>query len=130
MDKHRFRENARLYYLPVVLGEGREARRLCRLIFRRCGVVSLHLSAADSFADIFALSYRRVSLVETEHDSLLCHQLTELCERYPYTLPILIPVGETRCRSVERLRDRLEPYFIISDPASVLCDSPLTAMVR
>ena len=126
MDPKSIREDAKLYFLPVILGGGSSARRIASRIYRKYGSVSYILSDKSSPADVFSLTYRHISLPKGAHSELVAEVLISLCGQNPNTLPILIPTSAEYADLCEDMRDLLEAYFVFSDPVSILTDSPLT----
>lgn len=128
MDSQSIREDARLYFLPVILGNGREAHSLASRIYRRYRTVSYMLADKRSLRDSLSLCCRFIPLHGDPRPEIVCGALIALCEQNPYRLPILIPTEPRYSRAVEKFREHLEPYFVFSDPESILSDSPLTRL--
>lgn len=127
MSNVSLKEEARLYFLPIILGNGKEAHRISGLLWRRYGLVSYILAPRRSARDLLDVSSRFVPLV-SEHEDLLCMQLTHTATINPYRLPLLISTDQQYTELVEKNRKRLEPLFVICSPESLLEDSPLAAL--
>ena len=126
MDPKSIREDARLYFLPVILGGGAASRRIASRIFLRYGSVSYILSDKRSLWSLLDLSCRHISLPRNAHPAFVAEVLISLCQQNPSTLPILVPTSAEYSALCENMHGLLEPYFVFSDTASVLTDSPLT----
>ena len=123
MNKRKLREEARLYFLPVLLGSNRHSHALAMSIFNRYGICSYILDRKRSFWDLFDLS-ARFSMIYGSEQELLCDQLITLASSEAYTLPILIPTNSEYVRAVAEQRSRLETVFVFCEPDRVFSDSP------
>lgn len=126
MNSKSIREDARLYFLPVILGNGKIARHVASRLYRRYGTVPYIVADKRSLCDMIGLHGRSVILPSEEHPHLFADALIDLCRQNPYTLPILIPTEPRYADAAESLRERLEPYFVFSDPEHIFTDSPMT----
>lgn len=128
MDKRSIREDASLYFLPIILGNDRPSHSLSMRIFLKYGISSILLDEKHSVLDAIDFSSRSELLSHFDSSALLCEQLIALAEQRPYTLPILIPCSEEYKKAVEEQKESLESFFVISTPETVLLSSPLTAI--
>ena len=106
------RNEARLYFLPIILGNGRQAHRTSALLFSRFGIVSHIFSQKRSLLDLIDPCSRHVKLISL-HDSLVCEQLCTIASERPYNLALLIPTTEELELFVKRNQSSLEPHFLI-----------------
>lgn len=126
MNSKSIREDARLYFLPVILGNGKTAHHIAHSLYKRYGTVSYIVADKRSPRDLLGLYARSVILPSEEHPHLFADALIDLCRQNPYTLPILIPAEPRYADAADGLRKRLEPYFVFSDPEHIFTDSPMT----
>lgn len=125
MNKAQIREEARFYFIPILLGCNPVSRRLSKKIFRKYGIVSYVLGEKRSLPDFFNISGKFLSLPPSEADEITISRLKDLVSDAQYTLPILIPCDDNYRRFTQRCRDSLEPIFVLSDEELALTDSPL-----
>ena len=130
MDKSSIRKEARLYFMPFILGDGREAHRLSQKIYRKYGITCFILDSKMTALSIFDFSSRFLRLTDTQSDELIAKEITHLAKQEPYTLPILIPCSEKYCEFAERSRDILEATFVLSSADTALSSSPLCIIPR
>ena len=125
MDRSLLREEARLYFVPIMLGDNRESHRISRKIFRKYGISSFILDSKRTFADLFDFSCRFVKLSSENAFPLLFTQLVDITSEMPSTLMILIPCSSEYESFTELYRDELEAFFVISDKELIFTASPL-----
>ena len=130
MDKSSIRKEARLYFMPFILGDGREAHRLSQKIYRKYGITCFILDSKMTALSIFDFSSRFLRLTDTQSDELIAKEITHLAKQEPYTLPILIPCSKKYCEFTERSRDILEATFVLSSADTALSSSPLCIIPR
>lgn len=130
MDKSSIRKEARLYFMPFILGDGREAHRLSQKIYRKYGITCFILDSKMTALSIFDFSSRFLRLTDTQSDELIAKEITHLAKQEPYTLPILIPCSKKYCEFAERSRDILEATFVLSSADTALSSSPLCIIPR
>lgn len=130
MDKSSIRKEARLYFMPFILGDGREAHRLSQNIYRKYGITCFILDSKMTALSIFDFSSRFLRLTDTQSDELIAKEITHLAKQEPYTLPILIPCSKKYCEFAERSRDILEATFVLSSADTALSSSPLCIIPR
>ena len=130
MDKSSIRKEARLYFMPFILGDGREAHRLSQKIYRKYGITCFILDSKMTALSIFDFSSRFLRLTDTQSDELIAKEITHLAKQEPYTLPILIPCSKKYCEFAERSRDILETTFVLSSADTALSSSPLCIIPR
>ena len=124
MSVKKLRKEAELYFIPFLLGSSKRSHALALKIFRKYGMCSYILDKKLRLLDIIDPISKFSSIYGSE-DELICAQLITLAHAEPYTLPILIPIGDEYRRTVETQRDRLERVFVICEPDKVFCDSPI-----
>lgn len=127
MNNIGLREEARQYFLPILLGNGREAHRLSMTLFRRFGIVSYVVSPKRSVRDLWDISSRYLPLIPSA-DELVCGQLIHIATQSPYTLPLLIPMTPEYSALADKHRGTLESYFVICDAATIFESSPLAML--
>lgn len=126
MDKAFIKDEARFYFVPLLLGNNQVSRALAKSIFKKYHVKSFILDEKKSFSDVFSLSSEFLTLYETD-DELTVFQLLELAKELPSSaaMPILIPCSEKYSRFLSDYGDALEADFIISSEELALTSSPL-----
>lgn len=129
MEQKSIKQQAKSYFLPLILGNSKNSRKLASKVFRQCGITSFLLDFKRSPINIFGFSYYFVELTATKNDRLLCEQLIDLARQNPSALPILVPASVDYQRAIEENRDLLERYFIISKPERLFIDSPLATVI-
>ena len=130
MDKSSIRKEARLYFMPFILGDGREAHRLSQKIYRKYGITCFILDSKMTALSIFDFSSRFLRITDTQSDELIAKEITHLAKQEPYTLPILIPCSKKYCEFTDRSRDILETTFVLSSADTALSSSPLCIIPR
>ena len=125
MDKTALQEEAKLYFVPFLLGNNSASHKLSRKIYSRYKIVSYILDKKRTVSDIFSLSSRFIMLSEPKNTALTAIELVYLAEQSPYTLPILIPCSEEYERLISENREMLEASFVISSLQDTLDSSPL-----
>ena len=128
MDKSGIKKEARLYFMPFILGDGREAHRLSQKIYRKYGITCFILDSKMTALSIFDFSSRFLRLTDTQSDELIAKEITPLAKQEPYTLPILIPCSAEYRRLVESKREIFESTFVLSSKDTVLTSSPLNVI--
>ena len=121
---------ARLYFVPYILGNSRAAHRLSSKIYRRFGIVSVICDDRRSPLDLLDISSRSLVLTQTDNARLLREQLIWLATQNAYTLPILIPATDRYAKMLECERERLEACFVISDENDIFSSSPLSSLLK
>lgn len=119
------RADARIYFLPFILGSGKQARRLSSRLFSRFRIVSFVCNPKKSLWDSFDISCRHMSLCESRDVRLIAEQLLWAAERYSGYLPILIPVSDEYSGVIDEQRELLESRFIIREADEIFLSSPL-----
>lgn len=125
MSSSREREEARLYFIPFILGSNRSSHSLAVKIFRKYGIFSCVLDKKRSFFDPFDPTSRYIRLFG-ESSELLCEQLIDLAGEEPYTLPLLIPTTAEYTQAIGEQRARLEGHFVICEPEKLFKSSPMS----
>lgn len=128
MDKIRLREEARLYFVPFLLGNNSASHKLAKKIYRKYKIVCFILDNKKRVTDILDFSSRSLILPYTKKDSLTVTQLIYFAEQTEYTLPLLIPCTEEYSKLVEKNREILESSFVLSNESLILTDSPLNVI--
>ena len=124
MSNKSVRDEARLYFIPFLLGSNKRSHALSGKIFRKYGIVSFILDEKRSFSDFFDISSSFFPISSGE-SSLLCEQLVALADREPYTLPLLIPTSPQYERAVSEQTELLQKHFVLCDAERVFTDSPM-----
>lgn len=130
MSDRLLRENARIYYLPFVLGRGSDALGVCARIFFRSGVVPFICDTRPSLAAALCPFCKSITLSSTDSPRLLAEQLTDIARQDPYTLPILVPIDKKYRGAVRSQHSTLERSFVISDADSLFASSPFADMLK
>ena len=125
MDKTELQEEAKIYFVPFLLGSNSASRKLARKIYSRYKIVSYILDKKRTVSDVFSLSSRFLMLSKPKNTTLTVIELVYLTEQSPYTLPILIPCSEEYERLINENKETLETSFVISSIQSILDSSPL-----
>lgn len=125
MNNAQLRDEARFYFVPVLLGSNAASRKLSRRIFRKYGIVSYLLDEKRSLPDLLNISGKFLKLPPNEADEITVKRLKSIAESAQYTLPILIPCDEKYRLFTQRCKSALEPFFVLSDEHLALTDSPL-----
>lgn len=124
MKDRTLRKEARLYFVPVLLGSNRLSHRISRKLFRKYGITSLILDERSSLRDVFSLTSRFVRVYSKESE-LLCGEICKIGEEQPYTLPILVSASPRFDRLTEEFGAVLESLFILRSPDELFSSSPL-----
>ena len=123
-------DEARLYFVPYILGNSRHSHKICAKIYKRFGIVSLICDERRSLLDLFDLSSRSIELTDTDSPRLVSEELIWLATQNDYVLPRLIPVSEKYQKMIECERERLESCFVISSEQEIFTSSPLASLVK
>lgn len=124
------KEEARLYFVPYILGNTRAAHKLAYRIYRKFGIISVICDRRRSLCDLFDPTSRPVVLSSTDSPRLIAEQLVELTRQTQYTLPLIIPVCEEYERMAQSERATLEHSFVICDAQTLFERSPLADIPR
>ena len=125
MKKSFIRQEARCYFIPFLLGDNRTSHKLSRKFLRKYGIVSFILDTKGNLSDVFDISCKFIKLSDTDDDTLLLLQLTDIVCEIPSTMPILIPCSEKYKNFTKAFDKELESIFFISNEETALTDSPL-----
>lgn len=125
MNNAQLRDEAKFYFVPVLLGCNSTSRKLSRKIFRRYGILSYVLDEKRSLPDLLNISGKFLKLPPNEADEITVKRLKGIAESTQYTLPILIPCNEKYRLFAQRCKSTLELFFVLSDEQLALTDSPL-----
>ena len=125
MDKTEIRKEARLYFIPFLLGNNATSRKLSKKIYRKYRIACYILDANQTLASTFKISSKFVKLTNPKNFALTASELIYLAEQCQYTLPILIPCSKEYERLVNEQKDLLESSFVISSCNDALELSPL-----
>ena len=128
MDRSSFRREARLYFMPFILGDERKAHNISKKIYRKYGIPCFILDSKMTISSIFDFSSRFLRLTDTQKDDIIIKEIIHFAKQEPYTLPILIPCSEKYRGLVERNRDVLESIFALSSEDTALNASPLNVI--
>ena len=125
MDKKELREDARSYFLPIILGSNARSHSLSLKIFAKYQIAPIIADTKKSiwrFLDPFC-SFLPLASSDPE---LTAEQLTAFAQSDSYTLPILIPCSEDYEKFILSSCDTLEKIFVIRSCDDVLSSSPLS----
>lgn len=125
MKDSEIREEARQYFIPIILGNAPSSRRLARRIYRKHGIISLILDEKGSILQLLDPTNRFFKLTEAQNSFFTALQLVDFATQAPYTLSLLIPCTDKYKRIIKENRKLLEKHFVISSEETVLTDSPL-----
>lgn len=125
MSESTFKDEARLYYVPYILGNTPEAHKLSRRIYRKFGIISVICDSRRSVFDLFDLSSRTVVLSSTDSPRLIAEQLLSLASQTRYTLPLIISVSHEFEQAIAYEREILERSFVICEVDTLFDTSPL-----
>ena len=128
MDKTKLREEAKLYFVPFLLGNNSESHKLAKKIYRKYKIVCYILDGKKKITDLLDLSSRTLILPQTKKDAITVTQLIYLAEQTAYTLPLLIPCTTEYSELVEKNREILESSFIVLSSDLILTDSPFNVI--
>ena len=105
--------------VPVLLGDGAQAIRVARKLYRSYGVIS-HLYCSRPSIFLYLLSFVRVVRIpDYMQGELLIEDLRTFAQQYPDLLFCLIPCTEAYCVFCTACKEKLEPYYIFVDPAQL-----------
>lgn len=124
MNKRRIKEEARLYFIPFILGDNAKAHKLSLKIFRKYGIVSLILDSKRGAANLWDFSSRFTRLTPSISDALTVTQLLDLARQTKYTLPLLIPCSDEYETLVKENSAELESEFVIMSADFSFSSSP------
>ena len=127
MKNHTLLKEARLYFVPILLGSNKRSHRISRKIFRKYGIVSLILDEKASLRDAFSLSSKFVQIY-CKDGELLCSELCALVRSEPYCLPLLVATAPRFEAFLDEFAPSLEPRFIICKPDELFSLSPLASI--
>lgn len=130
MSGRTLREEARLYFVPYILGNNSAAHKLASRILRKFGIVSLICDDRRSALDLIDMSSRTVVLTPTDSPRLIAEQLIALAAQSSYTLPLIITTDDRYTKAVKSEQELLERTFIITDADSLFESSPLTNTLK
>ncbi len=130
MSDRTLRDEARLYFVPYILGNNSAAHRLASRIFRRFGIVSLICDDHRSALDLIDMSSRTIVLTSTDSPRLIAEQLLSLAAQSSYTLPLIIPTDDRYASVAKSERELLERTFILADADSLFESSPLANILK
>ena len=122
MKRKQIREEARLYFVPFLLGDTMTAHKLSFKIFKRYGIVSLILDTKKTVADLWDFSSRFKAISQSKSQEIA---VMHLAAQTQYTLPLLIPCSDKYTDLVKKHSSELESEFIILNADISLEDSPL-----
>ena len=125
MKDRTLRKEARLYFVPVLLGSNRISHRISRKIFRKYGITSFILDEKSSIRDVFSLTSRFIRIYSQENE-LLCNEICKIWEEQPYTMPILVSASPRFDSLTEEFGTILESRFILRSPDELFSSSPLS----
>jgi hypothetical protein len=126
MRKEDLMHQAKGYFLPLILGNTPEARRLARRLFKKFGIRPFILDEEHSWKSFFSLSYYLSPLCRTESTRLLLEQLEDIARQYPGTLPILVPTTAKYREAINGHREAMERIFVIKEPSALLSEAPFS----
>lgn len=130
MSDKTLRDEAKLYFVPYILGNNSAAHKLASRILRKFGIVSLICDDHRSALDLIDMSSRTVVLTHTDSSRLIAEQLISLAAQSSYTLPLIIPTDDRYAKAIESERELLERTFIITDADRIFKSSPLTNTLK
>lgn len=125
MNRSLIREEARMYFIPILLGDNQDSHRISRKIFKKYGISSFILDRKRTLADLFDFSCRFVKLSSSDGFPILFTQLVDITREIPSSLPILIPCSSEYESFTELYQNELEAFFVISDKKLIFTASPL-----
>ena len=123
-------DDARLYFVPYILGNSSASHKLSAQIYRRFGIVSVICGERRPLLDLFDFTCRSIELTNTDSSRRICEELVWLASQGEYTLPILIPTSDKYSKILNSERERLEEHFVISSPEELFVSSPLSSMLK
>ena len=129
MSNRELREDARAYFVPIILGSNSSAHKLSSKIFRKFGIHPIIADTKRSLPGIFDPFCYFVRLVPT-NDIIIAEQLTDLACQMTQTQSILIPCSKEYNSFVDAHLVELEQIFIISQPENVFSLSPLAKVMN
>ncbi len=130
MSDRTLRDEARLYFVPYILGNSRAAHRLAAKIHRKFGIISVICDDRRSVLDLLDLTSRTVVLSATDSSRLLAEQLISLAQQNCCTLPLLIPTDGKYASTIQAEREMLERTFVFADADRLFESSPLMKIAK
>lgn len=128
MKRKQIREEAKLYFIPFLLGDNSTSHILSLKIFKKYHIKSLILDKTRRLSDIFDLSSKFTQIADTKHHAITVMQLKDLAAQTQYTLPLLIPCTSEYEELVSEYRAELESEFIILSADFSFENSPLSVI--
>ncbi len=101
--------------LPVILGDGKRARRLSLTLRLRYGLTALHCSPRQTLWDRLTPFSFYYPLIKSDSE-LLSQQLIHLSLRYEGCLLLLIPATDEELQRLLPIRSSLEAEYILATP--------------
>ena len=127
MDKKELREDAKTYFVPVILGSNKQSHTLSAKIFRKYGIRAVITDTRKSLWHLLDPFSSFLPLASSS--SILClEQLTAFALSDAYTLPILIPCSDEFENFAEQMKSELEKIFVICSAKDVLSSSPMSVI--
>ena len=109
--------------VPVLLGDGAQAKGIARKLYRRFGVIS-HIYCTRPSLFTYLLSYVRVvRMPDYLQGELLLEDLCTFAREYPDLLFCLIPCSDRYRAFCLAHAKELEPYYIILQPEQLQQDA-------
>ena len=124
------REQARVYFLPYILGNCQNARRISRKIYRTYGIASYICTEKRRLLDCLELSCRFLPISPTSSSRLLAEQLIDTVKSERYVLPMLIAADTKGEQLIKEQRELLEAYFVITDEQEFFDDAVISRAIK
>lgn len=124
------REQARVYFLPYILGNCKTAHRISRKIYRTYGIAPYICAQKRTLSDWLDLSCRFLPISPTNSSRLFAEQLTALVQNERFVLPMLIAVDAKYAAFVSEQRELLESYFVITDEQGFFDDAVISRAIK
>ena len=125
MDKKELREDAKTYFVPIILGSNSKAHALSSKIFRKYKISPVVADTKRSFWS-FTDPFSSFLPLASKNSELVLEQLSAFVCGESYILPILIPCSDEYEALIENIKPQLERVFIICTADGVFTSSPMS----
>jgi hypothetical protein len=127
MNKKELREDAKTYFVPIILGSNRKAHALSAKIARKYRISATVADTKRSFWR-FLDPFSAFLVLASDAHSIISEQISTYALGVDYTLPILIPCSDEYEAYVSAQRTELEKVFVICSAKNFFASSPLSVM--
>ena len=125
MDKKELREDAKTYFVPIILGSNSKAHALSSKIFCKYKITPVVADTKRSFWS-FIDPFSSFLELSSSNSELVLEQLTAFVSDDNYILPILIPCSDKYLPFIDDLKIQIERVFVICSANDVFTSSPMS----